>query len=270
MPTPQDLDTPSDPFTQARALDAADIPRLVHAALAERRTELAYQPVIVTRSGAIAFHEGLIRLRDHAGRRLPARHFMPGVEETALGRDLDRAALREGLEALRRAPKLRLSINMSARSIGDGRWRRTLQDGLSRAPGLGERLILEISESSAMTLPEVVCRFMAETRPRGVCFALDEFGAGQTAFRHLRDFLFDLVKLDAHFVRGIESDPDNQVLCGALVAVARQFGMAHVACGVETEAEARALAGIGADCLQGYLWGRPARQPRPAARMPLP
>ena len=267
---PLETDQPTDPFSQAQALDLADIPRMVRAALAERRTELAYQPVMVAATGAIAFHEGLIRLRDHAGRLLPARHFLPGVEETALGRDLDRAALREGLEALRRAPGLRLSVNMSARSIGDGRWRRTLLDGLGRGPGIGERLILEISESSAMTLPEVVCRFMAEMRPRGVSFALDEFGAGQTAFRHLRDFLFDLVKIDAHFVRGIEEDPDNEVLCAALVAVARQFGMVSVACGVETEKEAERLAGIGAECLQGYLCGRPARQPRPAARMALP
>ncbi len=263
-------DQPTDPFAHAQALDLADIPRLVREALAERRTELAYQPVMVTKTGDTAFHEGLIRLRDHAGRLLPARHFLPGVEETALGRDLDRASLREGLEALRRAPRLRLSINMSARSIGDGRWRRALEDGLARGPGIGERLILEISETSAMTLPEVVCRFMAEMRPRGVGFALDEFGAGQTAFRHLRDFLFDLVKIDAHFVRGIEDDPDNQVLCGALIAVARQFGMAHVACGVETEAEAKTLAKIGVNCLQGYLWGHPAHVPRPAARMPLP
>jgi len=267
---PTETDPPTDPFTHAMALDAADIPRLVRAALADRRTELAYQPVIVARTGATAFHEGLIRLRDHGGRLLPARHFLPGVEETALGRDLDRAALREGLEALRRDPSLRLSINMSARSIGDGRWRRTLEDGLARAPGIGERLVLEISESSAMTLPEVVCRFMAEARPRGVAFALDEFGAGQTAFRHLRDFLFDLVKIDAHFIRGVETDPDNQVLCAALVAAARQFGMASVACGVETEAEARSLSGIGVDRLQGFLWGRPARRPGAARRMPLP
>ncbi|MGR3465767.1 EAL domain-containing protein [Limimaricola sp.] len=267
---PPRTDPPTDPFAQVRALDAADIPRLVRAALAERRTELAYQPVIVARSGVPAFHEGLIRLRDHAGRVLPARHFLPGVEDTALARDLDRAALREGLEALRRAPRLRLSINMSARSIGDGRWRRTLHDGLGRAPGVGERLILEISESSAMTLPEVVCRFMAEMRPRGVSFALDEFGAGQTAFRHLRDFLFDLVKIDAHFVRRIGEEPDNQVLCGALVAVARQFGMGSIACGVESASEARMLTRIGADCLQGYLWGCPARRPRAPARMALP
>ncbi|MCZ4259514.1 EAL domain-containing protein [Limimaricola sp. G21655-S1] len=265
-----EADPPADPFAHAMALDAADIPQLVRAALADRRTELAYQPVIVAKTGATVFHEGLIRLRDQAGRLLPARHFLPGVEETDLGRDLDRAALREGLEALRRDTHLRLSINMSARSIGDGRWRRTLQDGLDRGPDLGERLILEISEGSAMILPELVGRFMSEIRPRGVSFVLDEFGAGRTAFRHLRGFLFDIAKIDPHFVRGIGGDPDNQVLCGALVAVARQLGMASIACGVETEAEARMLGRIGVDCMQGYLWGRPARQPRPAVRMPLP
>ena len=92
---PSEADPPTDPFAHAMALDAADIPRLVRAALAERRTALAYQPVIVAKTGTTVFHEGLIRLHDGAGRLLPARHFLPGVEETELGRDLDRAALRD-------------------------------------------------------------------------------------------------------------------------------------------------------------------------------
>ena len=158
---------------------------------------------------------------------------------------------------LRRNPGLRLAINMSARSIGDARWRRMLESGLKGGNGVGARLILEISEGSAMLLPEVVMRFMAEMQPRGVSFALDDFGAGLTAFRHLKDFLFDLVKIDALFVQGIDQNPDNQVLAEALITVAHQFEMFAVAEGVETAAEAELLTRIGIDCLQGYHFGRP-------------
>ena len=124
-------------------------------------------------------------------------------------------------------------------------------------PGLGKRLILEISEGSAMLLPEVVIRFMAEMQPKGVSFALDDFGAGLIAFRHLKDFLFDCVKVDRVFVAGIDESPDNQVLAEALVTVAHQFEMFAVAEGVETQAALDILAGAGCDEAQGYLFGRP-------------
>mgnify|MGYP002780478567 FL=1 len=247
---------PTNPLDWAAQAREADMPSLVREALQQDRAQLAFQPVVTAGSPPqVAFYEGFIRLLDPAGRVLPAGDFMGHVEETALGRDLDCASLRLGLQMLRRHPSIRLAINMSARSIGDGAWRRVLDAGL--APGVGERLILEISEGSAMLLPEVVTRFMAEMQPKGVSFAMDDFGAGLIAFRHLKDFLFDCVKIDRHFVAGIESSPDNQVLAEALITVAHQFEMFAVAEGVETEAEARHLRALGVDCLQGYLFGRP-------------
>ena len=98
---------------------------------------------------------------------------------------------------------------------------------------------------------------MEEVQPRGISFALDGFGAGMTAFRHLKDFYFDLVKIDKSFIRGIEKDPDNQVLTKALLTVAHQFEMLVIADGVETAQEAAFLARMGADCLQGYHFGVP-------------
>jgi EAL domain-containing protein (putative c-di-GMP-specific phosphodiesterase class I) len=166
-----------------------------------------------------------------------------------------------GLATLIRHPELRLSVNMSARSIGYGRWMRILRQGLKTAPLVGERLILEITESSAMLVPELVISFMDELRREGIAFALDDFGAGFTALRHLRDFCFDVVKIDGEFCRGVEADPDNQALVRAMVAIARQFDMLVVAEGVETGASANVLRDLGADCLQGYAFGLPTVKP---------
>ncbi|ADO41723.1 EAL domain-containing protein [Ketogulonicigenium vulgare] len=250
---------PTDPLQHALASREADIPRLVTEALAQDRARLVFMPVVAASGGQrIAFHEGLIRLLDENGRLIPAGSFMAEVEETGLGRDIDATALRLGINMLQVNPHLRLAINMSARSIGDGTFRRTLEDGIRRTPRIGERLILEISENSAMLMPEVVIRFMAEFRPHGITFALDDFGAGLTAFRYLRDFLFDMVKIDTIFIRGIHASPDNQVVTEALVSVAHQFGMFAVAEGVETADEAAFLQELGVDCLQGYLFGVPS------------
>ena len=248
---------PLDPLQAAMASRDKDIPGLVRRALVAGRTQLAFQPVVRAGTPAgITFYEGLIRVLDEAGRILPAGQFLPDVEETDLARELDCASLLHGINALKAHPGVRLSINMSARSIADGRWRQILAQGLQHTE-IGPRLILEISENSAMLIPEVVVRFMAEVQPKGVAFALDDFGGGLIAFRHLKDFFFDLAKVDRHFVTSIDENPDNQVLAEALITVAHQFEMFAVAEGVECAAEAEMLASLGIDCLQGYYIGRP-------------
>lgn len=248
----------ADPLLYALASRDADVMTLVRDALAAGRVSLAFHPVVTTDPvPKTAFHEGLIRVKDDAGRIIPAAHFMPLIEDRAMGRQIDCSSLSLALQHLRGNPGLRLSINLSARSVADGEWRRLLDDGLRSRDRLGERLIFEISENSAMMLPDVMIRFMAEMQPKGVAFALDGFGAGMTAFRYLKEFFFDLVKIDKSFVRGIDSDPDNQVLAEALITVAHQFEMFAVADGVETEEEAAFLRSIGVDCLQGYLFGVP-------------
>ncbi|WP_045997287.1 EAL domain-containing protein [Loktanella sp. S4079] len=247
-----------DPLQYAVASRDGDVMDLVRDALEAGRAQLAFQP-IMTGGGKpqVAFYEGLVRLTDDAGRILPAAHFMPLIEETVMGRQIDCVTLDLAIKILVARPQLRLSVNLSARSIGDGEWRRILDHGLLHRAKPGDRLIFEISETSAMMLPENVIRFMAEMQPKGVAFALDGFGAGYTAFRHLKDFFFDLAKIDKSFIRGIHQNTDNQVLAEALITVARQFEMFSVADGVETAQEAAFLTGLGVDCLQGYHYGVP-------------
>lgn len=253
------LDSPLD---YAITMRDRGILREVEKAVNTRNVALAFQPVVQARStDRIAFHEGLIRILDDRGTPLPAAQFMPVAETRELGRRMDCLALEQGLATLARVPNMRLSINMSARSIGYPRWTETLRRGLEDDPRIAERLILEITEASAMVMPDVVNVFMNDMHRRGVSFALDDFGAGYTAFRYLKDFHFDLVKIDGQFVRGIESDPNNQVLAQALVAIARQFDMFIVAEAVETAAEAEFLISAGVDCLQGYHFGRPEVDP---------
>lgn len=248
----------SSPLSVAIAQDAERILDTVAEAVRTRRMRLAYQPVVIAGNPAKAgFHEGLIRILDPSGRTIPARDFIHAVEPHALGREIDCIALAIAIESLTRHPDLRLSINMSARSVGWPRWQRVLQRGLKRNPDTGHRLILEFGEASAMTVPELLADFMAELRPRGISFALDGFGAGPFALRHLRELSFDVMKIDAQYTRAIQSNADNQVLLGAFLALARQFDMLTVAQGVESEAEAAWLTALGIDCLQGYHFGAP-------------
>ncbi len=223
---------------------------------------LAYQPVVLSaRTETPAFYEGLIRILDENRNILPAGDFMPVAETREEGRIIDCLALETGLNALADHPSLRLAINMSARSIGYPRWMETLNKGLARDQTVAERLILEITESSAMIMPDLVVVFMANLHKRGISFALDDFGAGYTAFRYLRDFYFDILKIDGQFIRNIQDDANNQVLTAALVSIGQHFDMLTVAEAVETPAEASFLQSAGFDCLQGYYFGMPTVNP---------
>lgn len=247
-----------NPLAAAVQQRDADVVQLVRDALQTRNVMLAFQPIVqAANPSQPAFYEGLIRVMDDTGRVIPARDFISAIEAQPEGRIIDALALEMGCDALAQDPGLRLSINLSPRTINNPRWEQVLDAALTMDPTLGERLILEITEASAMGMPDVVVDFMDRIHSRGVSFALDDFGAGYTAFRHFKDFYFDLVKIDCGFIRNIDTDRDNQILTEALVSIARHFDMFTVAEGVESPAEAEYLIGAGADCLQGYLFGAP-------------
>ena len=247
-----------DPLKFAEASRDSEVLDLVRAALKAGRARLAVQPVVLAGDNKkLAFYEGLIRVLDHKDRIIPAAHFMPVVEETDLGRQIDVATLQLALRTLSEREHTRLSINVSARSLADGRWRRVLAQGLKMKGDPLERLIFEITEKSAMLLHEVLLQFMQETQAHGVGFALDGFGSGLTSFRHLKDLLFDIIKIDKSFAENVAENADNQVLSEALIGLSQQFGMLSVADGVETAQDAAFLKKAGADCLQGFHFGVP-------------
>ncbi len=250
------------PFAFASVQQEVQVLRMVQQAVENKQAVLAFQPIVqATRPDRVAFYEGLIRLMDETGRIIPAHDFIETIENKELGRVIDVLALDMGMQALMEEPSLRLSINMSARSIGYQKWMKTLENWLDKDETLGDRLILEITESSAMQMPELVTTFMDVLQSRGISFALDDFGAGYTAFRYLKEFFFDIIKIDGQFIRGIAQDPDNQILTKALVSIASHFEMFTVAESIENKADMQFLQSIGVDCLQGYYFGAPTVRP---------
>jgi len=256
---PPGLDTPLNHALNRRD---TDVLTMVAEAVAHKQCMLAFQSVMVAGDlNRVGFYEGLIRVMDDTGRIIPAREFMPVVERAELGREIDRIALRLGMQSLYEHPSLRLSINMSARSIGYQPWMQTLNHWLKKSSTIGERLILEITEGSAIDQPEITMDFMSRLSDHGICFALDDFGAGYTALRYLKDFLFDVLKIDGTFCRTIADDPDNQALVASMIDIARHFEMLTVAEGVERAEDVKCLVDMGVDCLQGYYFDAPTTRP---------
>ncbi|MFV0474979.1 MAG: EAL domain-containing protein, partial [Pikeienuella sp.] len=220
---------------------------------------IALQPVVAAdASGRVMFREALIRVSGPDGAAIPAGKFLPRLERLGMTEEVDVATLHFAFDELERDAGLRISVNLSGAAITRRRWPEAFAERAAAAPGAAARLIVEVTEEAAIARAGAASGLFSLVRAHGAALALDDFGAGRTSFRHLRDFRFDMVKIDGGFIRGVDASADNRMLVSALVAIARQFDMMVVAEHVETAAEARALRALGVDGFQGFFFGRPA------------
>ena len=219
----------------------------------------AYQPVVPATGGSrAAFHECLVRIRDRSGNLVAAGQFMPEMERLGLASLVDRHVLVLALDTLARQPGIRLSINIFPQTMQDAQWMMLFDEATRHDPSLAERLIVEITETAAMLEPERTRAFMDRLRHKGVAFALDDFGMGHTSFGNLRDFRFDVIKIDGSFITDVTTNADSRFFVEKLVEIGRHFEMVTVAEFVQGAAEAHILRDLGVDCFQGFYFGSPS------------
>jgi len=249
-----------DPRKDAQRLKAARMAERIVTALKEGRVHLAWQPVVDSQSGEIAFHEALIRLEAPDGSVLEAGDFVSTAESLGLIRMVDHHALDRALETLVRCPQARISLNVSFDTACDPEWLSKLAHRAHRNPEIATRLIVEITESHAAESMEEARRFIDNVKELGFRVALDDFGAGFTSFRNLKKLPFDIIKVDGQFVDHLEESIENQSFIRALVDLARLFDAKTVVEWVEDTKTAEMLRDWGVDYLQGFNYGEPQRE----------
>ncbi len=242
----------------------------VKEALRDHRLQFAFQPVVRAGNKEAVFHECLLRMRDENGEIIPAGVFIPIIEQLGLVRLIDRYVLDLAVQALIDNPTLHLAINISGLTSSDQSWLRTLSALVKNKPEIARRLIIELTETSALTDIEESARFLSAIREFGCRVAVDDFGAGFTSFRHLKTLTLDIVKIDGSFVRNLTENVDNQLFIRNLLGLAEAYGMETVAECVETQEDARFLIGEGVKYLQGYYFGRPSLETPAPVTLELP
>jgi diguanylate cyclase (GGDEF)-like protein len=231
------------------------------AALTQRRLKLCFQPVVDIGTRRPVFHEGLLRLERPDGSYLLANDFIGISERLGLIRPMDHYVLARALETLEEAPDARISVNVSAETVGDAEWLSLAAAAVARRPDIGPRLIVEITETAVIRSLDEAAQFVATLHDLGCPLAIDDFGAGFSSFRHLRSLGVNLVKIAGIFLKDLPRSPDDQAFVKALVALARTFDMRIVGEWVENEETARLLAGFGIDMIQGHLVGGATAEP---------
>ncbi len=225
-------------------------------AMKSNRLRLAFQPIMNTRDNNVSFHECLMRLIDEDGKLISAGAFIPAIEQLGLSRLVDQYALRMAIHELSMFPEVQLSVNVSNLSLTNQDWLRNLVAALRDRPSVAKRLIVEITESAVIADPVNTKRIVRTLQDLGCRVALDDFGAGYTAFSQLKELSVDLVKIDKQFIRNID-DEHNHLFVRTLKSLAQGVNIQTVGEGAETLAEAKLLASDGIDHIQGYVYGFP-------------
>ncbi|MDE2007005.1 MAG: EAL domain-containing protein [Rhodospirillales bacterium] len=227
----------------------------IRRAIGERRFRLAYQPVVGLEDRAVHHHEVLLRPDPLAGGPRDTQDFVTVAEAVGLAEELDLAVLAAVLDRLARAPEVALAANVSGLSLQSPRFRARLLEMLR--PHGGGALLVEFTETAEIeNLPEAA-ETLRQLRAAGIPICLDDFGAGGAAFRYLREFRADYVKIDGGFVqRAVRSDRDRAIVA-AMIEAARRVDAAIIAEMVETEAQEALMRQLGVQYGQGWRFGRP-------------
>ncbi len=245
-----------DPQRDRKRTDEALAGQSVIAAIAENRLRLVYQPIFCAHKRDVAFYEALIRIEVKDGSLIDANQFIAAAEKLGLVRLVDHKTLALAFETLL-ATEATLSINISGDTCHDPAWLSTLASKLETHPHLADRLIVEITESHVAIHTEEIREFIEAVRSLGVKVAIDDFGAGYTAFKTLKNLPFDIIKIDGEYARNMTTDTRDQVFVRSLVSIAQALGAKTVVEWVDSSDAADLLAAWNVDYLQGFGLGRP-------------
>ena len=219
---------------------------------------LAYQPIINAATGQTDCYEALVRMFSDDGKPISAALFVPMIEQMGLAIELDKLVLDIAVRDMEAVPSLSLAINVSGLTASQADWPEHIKQVLEPRPDVARRLVVEITETAALVDIAETQRFVNTVRTLGGRVSLDDFGAGSTSIRYLRELGLSIMKIDKDLLKDLTSNVEQQHLVSVLIDLARGLGIQTVAEGVETQEVATWLRNARIDYLQGYYFGKPS------------
>lgn len=241
--------------------DQVEMQRDLRHAIARRELSLHFQPKLRASDHAVSGAEALLRWAHPERGSVSPALFIPVAERFGLIGELGRWVLDEACRHIRvwheAGLHLPVAINLSAHQLRQPDLEWQVRDALKRHRVPARMLIMEITESAAMDDIDASLRVFDMLDAIGVRLAIDDFGTGYSSLSYLRRLPARQLKIDRSFVKDLDASLDAQAIVEAVVRLSHALGLKVVAEGVETEVQARILAQLQCDELQGFLFAKP-------------
>ncbi|MFZ6820149.1 bifunctional diguanylate cyclase/phosphodiesterase [Undibacterium sp. Ji22W] len=252
-------------FTLDMGVEIRERVRMMHAlraAFENERLFVVYQPQIDMRTERAVGAEALLRWKTEDGQFVPPDQFIPIAEYSGLIVDIGEWVLRSACFELVALHKLgfsdfKMAINVSQAQFSHPLFLQSLESALLDTQAPAQCVELEITESMAMTDPELLIRTLHHIKRLGAQVSIDDFGTGFSSLSHLQKLNVDKLKIDRAFVNEIGDKSSDGSIAKMIVQLSQSLNIKVIAEGVETEQQADTLMSYGCHLAQGYLYARP-------------
>lgn len=245
----------------------------IHQALERNRFLFHAQPILDLALGEVSQHELLLRMVAEDGKVLLPSAFLGVAERSGSIQAIERWVVSRAMhvvaEERREDHEPCPAINISGKALEDGGLLPLLRREMSAAGVNPASLVLEVTETAAVTNIDKAQAFAATVREMGCRIALDDFGTGISSFYLLKHLPVDFLKIDGSFVQDLPRSPIDQQLVRAMAELASELGIATVAEHVGDAETVELLRAFGVNYAQGYHIGRPGPVSETLARTRL-
>lgn len=262
----EEAPTPAEPRragASSKAQEATEIE--LQRGIANGELVLAFQPKVHCADGRLAGFEALVRW-NRGGTMVFPDQFIPLAERTGLIHDLTEVVVRDSVKWLATEfpeSDIAISVNVSARSLGSQDLGDRIHEHCAAAGLAPSRVILEVTESSAMEDPLQSLTLLTRLRVQGFHLSIDDFGTGFSSMVQLVRLPFSEIKVDKSFVMQLPASNESKAVIRSIIDLGHSLGLRSTAEGVESGAALEYLREVGCDLAQGYFISKPL--PGPAA-----
>lgn len=231
-------------------------------ALERNEFEIYYQPQFNAKSQEVIGAEALLRWHNVALGNVTPDEFIPIAEHSGLIVPIGKYVIKQALGFLNKWQNIQqkefsISVNLSPRQFRDTELFSFIKKSLNDAAIKPLNLELEITEGVLMNGQSYIHDALTDINNLGIKLAMDDFGTGYSSLSYLRQYPFDVLKIDRSFINGITSNKADCDLVKATIAMSHSLGLTVVAEGVETHEQLTLLQELGCNFVQGYYLSKP-------------